>query len=52
MNDTQIIAEGNEVNPFGIQLEEPMSMEVVGKSLQLKPLGTVFDAARQATRSG
>jgi hypothetical protein len=48
MNELKIAVEGvqNEVNPFGIQLEEPMSNNV-GKGLYHKPYGLVIDAVKQ-----
>lgn len=48
MNDLMIAIESaqNEVNLFGIQLEEPMSNHV-GKGLYHKPYGLVVDAVKQ-----
>lgn len=48
MNELNIAIEvaQNEVNLFGIQLEEPMSNHV-GKSLYHKPFGMIIDAAKQ-----
>ena len=51
MNQLQMVTgDGqNEVNLFGVQLEEPMSNQV-GKSLYHKPYGMVIDAAKQDAR--
>ena len=48
MNELNIAIEvaQNEVNLFGIQLEEPMSNHV-GKSLYHKPFGMIIDAAKK-----
>jgi hypothetical protein len=45
MNQLDDVSEGgrNEVNLFGIQLEDPMPNDV-GKSLHLKPIGLHTDA--------
>jgi hypothetical protein len=50
MKQLQIAIQDNEVNLFGIQLEEPMSNEI-GKALYHKPYGSVLDAAKQLARS-
>jgi len=49
MNQLQIEDGQNEINLFGIQLEEPMS-NTVGKSLYHKPFGMIIDAAKQDAR--
>lgn len=51
MNQLQIVMESasDEANIFGVQIEQPLSINV-GKSLYHKPYGMVIDAAKQDAR--